>query len=86
MSKKQLLLLTCVSTIALAGTTAFAEDVVPVDPAVPSTEVVTPPNPVDPSLPTDTTDPSTPVAPEKLPDTPKPAEPERPKEELPAPV
>ncbi|HEO6822534.1 TPA: LPXTG cell wall anchor domain-containing protein, partial [Streptococcus agalactiae] len=68
------------------GTTAFAEDVVPVDPAVPSTEVVTPPNPVDPSLPTDTTDPSTPVAPEKLPDTPKPAEPERPKEELPAPV
>ncbi|HHU3872972.1 TPA: LPXTG cell wall anchor domain-containing protein, partial [Streptococcus agalactiae] len=56
MSKKQLLLLTCVSTIALAGTTAFAEDVVPVDPAVPSTEVVTPPNPVDPSLPTDTTD------------------------------
>ncbi|HGD0175001.1 TPA: LPXTG cell wall anchor domain-containing protein [Streptococcus agalactiae] len=86
MSKKQLLLLICVSTIALVGTTAFAEDVVPVDPAVPSTEVVTPPNPVDPSLPTDTTDPSTPVAPEKLPDTPKPAEPERPKEELPSPV
>lgn len=86
MSKKQLLLLTCVSTIALAGTTAFAEDVVPVDPAVPSTEVVTPPNPVEPSLPTDTTDPSTPVVPEKLPDTSKPAEPETPKEELPAPM
>lgn len=86
MTKKQLLVLSCVSTIALAGTTAFAEDVVPVDPAVPSTEVVTPPNPVEPSLPTDTTDPSTPVVPEKLPDTSKPAEPETPKEELPAPV
>lgn len=86
MTKKQLLVLSCASTIALAGTTAFAEDVVPVDPAVPSTEVVTPPNPVEPSLPTDTTDPSTPVVPEKLPDTSKPAEPETPKEELPAPV
>lgn len=85
MSKKQLLLLTCVSTLVL-GSTAFAEDVVPVDPTVPSTEVVTPPAPVDPSLPTDTTDPSTPVVPEKLPDTSKPAEPETPKEELPAPV
>lgn len=48
--------------------------------------MVTPPNSVDPSLPTDTTDPSTPVVPEKLPDTSKPAEPETPKEELPAPV
>ncbi|HEP5225254.1 TPA: LPXTG cell wall anchor domain-containing protein, partial [Streptococcus pyogenes] len=56
---------------ALAGTTAFAEEVVPVDPTVPSTEVVTPPAP---------------VVPEKLPDTSKPAEPETPKEELPAPV
>ncbi|HEN6394899.1 MULTISPECIES: LPXTG cell wall anchor domain-containing protein [Streptococcus] len=71
MTKKQLLVLSCVSTIALAGTTAFAEDVVPVDPTVPSTEVVTPPAP---------------VVPEKLPDTSKPAEPETPKEELPAPV
>lgn len=70
MSKKQLLLLTCVSTLVL-GSTAFAEDVVPVDPTVPSTEVVTPPAP---------------VVPEKLPDTSKPAEPETPKEELPAPV
>lgn len=86
MTKKQLLVLSCVSAIALAGTTTFAEDVIPVDPAVPSTEVVTPPNSVDPSLPTDTTDPSTPVVPEKLPDTSKPAEPETPKEELPAPV
>ncbi|BBN22482.1 LPXTG cell wall anchor domain-containing protein [Streptococcus agalactiae] len=86
MTKKQLLVLSCVSAIALAGTTTFAEDVIPVDPTVPSTEVVTPPNPVDPSLPTDTTDPSTPVVPEKLPDTSKPAEPETPKEELPAPV
>ncbi|WP_159544503.1 LPXTG cell wall anchor domain-containing protein [Streptococcus halichoeri] len=64
MSKKQLLLLTCVSTLAL-GNTVFAEDVVPVDPAEPSTEVVTPPKPVDPGLPTDTTDPSTPVDPGK---------------------
>ncbi|HHI9513399.1 TPA: LPXTG cell wall anchor domain-containing protein [Streptococcus agalactiae] len=71
MTKKQLLVLSCVSTIALAGTTAFAEDVVPVDPTVPSTEVVTPPAP---------------VVPEKLPDTSKPAEPETPKEELPSPV
>ncbi|HEP4573330.1 MULTISPECIES: LPXTG cell wall anchor domain-containing protein [Streptococcus] len=71
MTKKQLLVLSCVSTIALAGTTAFAEEVVPVDPTVPSTEVVTPPAP---------------VVPEKLPDTSKPAEPETPKEELPAPV
>lgn len=71
MTKKQLLVLSCVSTIALAGTTAFAEDVVPVDPTVPSTEVVTPPAP---------------VVPEKLPDTSKPVEPEIPKEELPAPV
>ncbi|GFE43834.1 LPXTG cell wall anchor domain-containing protein [Streptococcus canis] len=71
MTKKQLLVLSCVSTIALAGPTAFAEDVVPVDPTVPSTEVVTPPAP---------------VVPEKLPDTSKPAEPETPKEELPAPV
>lgn len=70
MTKKQLLVLSCVSTIALAGTTAFAEDVVPVDPTVPSTEVVTP----------------APAQPEKLPDTSKPAEPETPKEELPAPV
>lgn len=85
MSKKQLLLLICVSTLVL-GSTAFAEDVVPVDPTVPSTEVVTPLNSVDPSLPTDTTVPSTPVVPEKLPDTSKPEEPETPKEELPAPV
>lgn len=70
MTKKQLLVLSCVSTIALAGTTAFAEDVVPVDPTVPSTEVVTP----------------APAQPEKLPDTSKPAEPETPKEELPTPV
>ncbi|GAA5397111.1 hypothetical protein SuUB77_11840 [Streptococcus uberis] len=69
MSKKQLLLLTCVSTLALVGPTAFAEDVVPADPTVPSTEVVIPPTPVDPGVPTDTTDPSTPVEPETPTDT-----------------
>ncbi|HEN0360719.1 LPXTG cell wall anchor domain-containing protein [Streptococcus agalactiae] len=69
MSKKQLLLLTCVSTLALVGPTAFAEDVVPADPTAPSTEVVIPPTPVDPGVPTDTTDPSTPVEPETPTDT-----------------
>ncbi|RLU51761.1 cell wall anchor protein [Streptococcus iniae] len=64
MSKKQLLLLTCVSTLALVGPTAFAEDVVPVDPTTPSTEVTTPSTPVDTGLPSDTTDPNTPVEPE----------------------
>ncbi|MGX9845548.1 LPXTG cell wall anchor domain-containing protein [Streptococcus iniae] len=74
MSKKQLLLLTCLSTLALGGT-VFAEDVVPVDPTTPSTEVVTPPTPVNPGLPTDTTDPSTPVAPETPTDTTNPSTP-----------
>ncbi len=75
MSKKQLLLLTCVSTLALVGPTAFAEDVVPADPTAPSTEVVIPPTPVDPGVPTDTTDPSTPVEPETPTDTTNPSTP-----------
>lgn len=75
MSKKQLLLLTCVSTLALVGPTAFAEDVVPVDPTTPSTEVTIPPTPVDPGVPTDTTDPSTPVEPETPTDTTNPGTP-----------
>ncbi|MCK1241475.1 LPXTG cell wall anchor domain-containing protein [Streptococcus uberis] len=64
MLKKQLLVLTCVSTLGLVGTTAFAEDVVPVDPTTPSTEVITPSTPIDTGLPSDSTDPSTPVEPE----------------------
>lgn len=75
MSKKQLLLLTCVSTLALVGPTAFAEDVVPADPTATSTEVVIPPTPVDPGVPTDTTDPSTPVEPETPTDTTNPSTP-----------
>lgn len=66
--------MTSLSTLAL-GSTAFADQVTPVDPTVPSTEVVTPPTPVDPDLPTDTTDPSTPVEPGTPTDTTNPSTP-----------
>ncbi|HGI3133284.1 TPA: cell wall anchor protein [Streptococcus agalactiae] len=63
MIKKQLLVLSCVSVLSLAGTTALAEDVTPVDATVPSSEVVTPPTPADSGTPTTPTEPSTPVDP-----------------------
>lgn len=73
MTKKQLLVLSCVSVLSLAGTTALAEDVTPVDATVPSSEVVTPPTPVDSGTPTNTTEPSTPVDPGTPTDTTEPS-------------
>lgn len=75
MTKKQLLVLSCVSVLSLAGTTVLAEDVTPVDTTVPSTEVVTPTTPVDPGTQTDMTEPSTPVDPGTPTDTTEPSTP-----------
>ncbi|MCH9591281.1 cell wall anchor protein [Streptococcus agalactiae] len=75
MTKKQLLVLSCVSVLSLAGTTALAEDVTPVDATVPSSEVVTPRTPVDQGTPTTPTEPSTPVDPGTPTDTTEPSTP-----------